>query len=335
MRPVSLSRSVALPFVVAAVILAAVGEVSAQAWTPPKKHGSFALVYVRGFADQHLYSQTVTLRRTRETCTSCDQGDMFANTSYLRLDYGITDRLAVNGDVAYVSTKYEGIFLGENPELDDGTYHGTFQDVRAELRYMAVQTEAFALTPFAGVATPTTDYETIGHSAPGKGLTQFPVGFNLGYVWPRYIHTTYVLGRYSYSFMRHEEHRLNRSDAGAEMGTYVTPWFAVRGLVGWQRTHGGIDWATDITSQEAFHDHDQFASSRFWSAGVGVSFDLGRSAAISASYSQVLSGANTIDTGAFGVSTSWYFGGAPSATLGGARQAPPQVATLGKGDLIR
>jgi hypothetical protein len=301
----------------------------AQAWLPAKKSGSFDFIYVRGTADHHLFSESLINPVTGDTGSSQDLGQEFVNTGFLRMDYGLTDRLAVSGDLAYVSAKYDSqyqAFFGEG-KLDDGAYHGTFQDLRAEVRYAAVQTKNLAFTPFAGVVIPTHQYENEGHAAPGRGNRQLPIGVNLGYLWPHAVHTAYAEGRYAYSFLETDGFHFNRSNAYVEAGTFLTPSFSVRGVVGWERTHGGIDWATDINTLADFEVHDARTSSRYWSAGLGVSFYLARSAGISASYSRILSGANVVDTRSFVVVSSWFFG-PHAAPLASARNASQTAALL-------
>jgi hypothetical protein len=289
----SLIRFVA-PAVAASLL--AVSTASAQAWVPPKNSGVFDFTYARATADKHLFSETVTIDETGQSGKSVYYGYEYSNIFTVGVDYGITDRLAVRANLAYVASKYNGLPAWQETVLDDGTYHGTLTDFAMEVRYMAVEKNSFVFTPFLGFI--------------------IPIGFGFGYTWPRQIHTTYFQARYAYAYLETNGFTFARSNAFVEAGTYLARWCSIRGLIGGERTHGGIDWATDIDTDEEWENHDARTSSRYWSAGLGVTFIVTPAVSLSASYSEILGGANVVDTKSFWVSTTWYFGGAGSKLIG-------------------
>lgn len=296
--------------------LFAVTSASAQAWVPQTNSGFFDITYARTSANHHLFSQNVTGETGGNSLGGFEE---YSNIAIFSGDYGITEHLAVRGDLAYVSAKYVGDDSGESG-ADDGEYHGTVTDFHAEFRY-AVNHKNFAFTPFAGVVIPTHQYETVGHAAPGRGLWQLPVGFGLGYVWPHEIHTTYIQARYAYAFLRHEGNDLARSNAIVEAGTNLARWCSLRAVIGGERTHGGIDWATAEFDEEVFEAHDAEASSQSVSAAAGLSFAVNRTMTLSASYSQILGGANTVDTKTIWVGTTWNLGVPAQKMIGRNRDA--------------
>ena len=216
-----------------------------------------------------------------------------------------------------MSSRYE-VCRRQEGALDNGDYHGALTDYRFELRYLAVNTHNFVFTPFAGVIVPSHSYVHEGHAAPGRGLTQIPIGFGMGYTWPRAVHTTYLQARYAYAFLQNEGYDFARSNAFVEAGTYLARWCSIRGVIGAEKTHGGIDWF-DIDTPDEFETHDARTSSRYLSAGLGASFTVARTVSLSAAYSQLLEGANIVDTKTWWVSATWYFGGAGQKLIGKSR----------------
>lgn len=311
-------RSISSTLAVTTASLVAVSVVSAQAWVPPKNTGTFDLTYARATATLHLFRTTITVAETGETGKAVDYGDEYSNIAVLSFDYGISDRLAVRADISSVSSKYVGIPAWQEGALDDGEYHGTLTDFRAEVRYAALQKKNLVLTPFLGLVVPTHDYVSEGHAAPGRGLTQIPAGVGFGYTWPRQIHTTYFQARYSYSYLTANDYDFARSNAFVEAGTFLARWCSIRGVIGAEKTHGGIH-GEDIDTAEEFEFHDARLSSRYLSAAAGVSFAVSRSVSLSASYSEILEGADVVNAHTFWVSATWYFGGAAEKLIGKSR----------------
>ena len=83
-------------------------------------------------------------------------------------------------------------------EVDDGHAHKTFTDWRLGLHYQ-VSEGPVAFAPYIQYLAPITDYETMGHSAPGRGLEEFWVGFFAGRNLDRLLPRSYVQLRYNYS----------------------------------------------------------------------------------------------------------------------------------------
>jgi len=102
---------------------------SAQAWVPPKGEGSVSVTYVNDYVKNHVSAAGVK---------SSASGAIRTNITIASFEYGLTDRFALNVDVAHVASK----FLGKDAHgpLDIGNqYHPTFQDARVEPRKNALK----------------------------------------------------------------------------------------------------------------------------------------------------------------------------------------------------
>src|SRR5205809_644428 len=114
-------------------------SLQAQAWVPEKGEGSITFIYQNLAARDHL-----NFKGTRSSAL----GTVHAHTTVLDFEYGITDKLAFNIDLAYVASRYKGL-VPEGPS-DDGRYHSTFQDTHLHLRYNLFKSPLL-ITPFIGV----------------------------------------------------------------------------------------------------------------------------------------------------------------------------------------
>jgi hypothetical protein len=66
-------------------------------------------------------------------------------------------------------------YYGPKPHqlpVDDGKYHGNFQDVRLNLRY-DLRAHPFAITPFVALGIPSNDYIYFAHSAAGTNQREY------------------------------------------------------------------------------------------------------------------------------------------------------------------
>jgi hypothetical protein len=210
--------------------------------------------------------------------------------------------------VPYVRSEYHG----DRPhptEVDDGDYHGTFTDLRVELHYQALL-EPFAFAPYVALVQPTHSYPALGHAAPGRNLQEQWIGFFAGKSLDLWIPQTYVQARYTYAFVEkvvgigHD-----RSNLDVEVGYFVRPEWSIRGVLYWQRTHGGIDVPIPI-SNPLFPYHDQLASERFLNAGIGASYAGSGGISFFALYNTSLHGQNSHKLG-HGVNLGFGYSFAP------------------------
>src|SRR6266851_2675970 len=123
-------RTAFAALVVPVVIAVWASPARAQAYLPPKGEGTVSVVFQQMGVTYH-YAPT----------TPVDRGHIRGETLLVDVTYGLTDKVAVSFALPWIASKYTGpyphplvdssgpipVLYGANP-LDDGTYHGTFQD---------------------------------------------------------------------------------------------------------------------------------------------------------------------------------------------------------------
>jgi hypothetical protein len=258
----------------------------AQAWLPPKGEASFSLGYGNAFVNKHYLG------------TSADPGDNVENDfGHIRsqsveigLRYGLTDRLAASVSLPYILTKYYGTpgqnFFPHTISVDDGGYHGIFQDFKFNLSYQALQGR-IAVAPFVSVVIPSHSYTYFAHAAAGRDLHEYLLGSSFGARLDRVLAGSYVELTYSYAFVE----RLlgihhDRSNAFLELGYFLTPSLSMRGIATGLYTHGGVNGvaADRLPPPEIFLHHDQIGHESGISVGGGLSYVLTGSTEVYVSY---------------------------------------------------
>ena len=226
--------------------------------------------------------------------------------------YGITDRFAVSADVPYIASKFTltpGLLPNAHDlesKVDDGSYNETFQDFHAAVKYNAVQ-GAVMLTPFVELTLPTHHYVTFGHSAPGKFLREYRVGFDVGRLLNPILPHGYFDLRYSYSFVQKlDDFNLDRINVDLEVGYFLKPWVAIRGLGAVQKTLGGVESLVPPNSPY-FPDHDRLERGHYSRMGGGVTFSLPRNMDLYVLVISTLSGKNVQAFTAPAIGVSWNF----------------------------
>jgi hypothetical protein len=241
----------------------------AQAWTPARDEGTVSLTYQNYDVAGHYDA----LGRKNSN------GGTQSQATVVEVDYGITDTFAVTVNLPFIASKYTGppvYFVGgveTHPgPLDDGTYHGAFQDLRVEVRRL-FWAGPIPVAPFVGASFPTHDYETVGEAVPGRHRRDLQVGANIGVNLDRVLAGAYVHGRYGYATaQRMEGFAFTRSNVDIEIGFPIASRFVLRGLAGWQIRHQGpsvqeltVDW----------EHHDRFIAPSYTNLGVGGSLPIG------------------------------------------------------------
>ena len=278
---------------------------AAQAWVPARGEGNVSVTCQNYYATGHF---DVAGRKNKNGATH-------AKTIVAELDYGITDTIGLIVSLPYVSSKYTGppvYFVGGHPTfpgpLDDGTYHGAWQDVRVEVR-RAFWAGPIAVAPFIGGSVPSNDYETHGEAVAGRNRAELLLGASAGVDLDRFLPRTYAHVRYALANAAKEEGFPSvKSNIDLEGGYGVTSRIAVRGLVNWQLAHKG-----PTVAEMAHHDwlgHDRFVVSSYLNLGAGASFPLTRSVELYTLWLATVSGKGGAHVGRmFAVGTTWSFGG--------------------------
>ena len=218
------------------------------------------------------------------------------------VEFGVTDRLAVNVSLPFITAKFRGPFHNAlshagGEDIDDGTYHGAFQDFRIAARFNVLR-GPIAITPFVEVVVPSHHYVSRGHSVAGQDLRALALGATVG-GFANVVPGLYYQSQFSYGvFEKVLDIRTNRIRADSEVGYSVTPRLALRFLAGFQLTHDGLDkiYTRDPASYPPFfrihsrptiiaalarenelnaeigQHHDRLLRSNFLSLGGGLAF---------------------------------------------------------------
>lgn len=273
------NRGIAL-LAVAATALIFPQLLHAQAWLPEQGSFSTSLTYGNTYNKKHYEADG----------SEVDLGHTRVNTVGAILAYSPTDRLMLAAGIPYVRSRYDGDFSHPG-EIDNGEFHSTFTDLRLDLHFQATL-EPIALAPYVAYVLPTTDYVTLGHAAPGRGLEELWLGFYAAKSLDLWIPQTYIQVRYNYAFVEevvgiHHD----RSNVDLEIGYFLNPAWSVRALGSWQDTHGGIDVPIPRTNP-LFPYHDQLVGESYLHVGAGATWGITSRIGMFFVYMTSLSGKN-------------------------------------------
>jgi len=236
-------------------------------------------------------------------------GNIYGQTLLLGANYVVWRALSLSAGAAYVTSMYVGDFA-EHPTVDDGQYHGDFQDLTLDLRYM-VPWQGIAFTPFVGSTIPLGDYNTMGHTSVGMGLSALTTGIAIGRSLDPFLPSAFLGASYNYSFVEnHREHTLDSRGLGFNAGYLVGSSATVGASLNYSEKVDGIDWASGSGSHSD-HDfmlnHDAMAKVKSMMAGGYVSFGITHQMSLTVSYSGVLYGENTHNAHSVTITPSWRF----------------------------
>jgi hypothetical protein len=256
----------------------------------------------------------------------------------LYVEYGLTERVALHASLPYMQVRYKGPvphttgFDGQPSDLDDGTYHGTFQDFYFGTRFKAVESPRFALTPFAEVIIPSHEYESLAQTAVGRDLRALVVGTAIGGFADYLLPGLHFQTRLSYAFVQNAvDIRPNRTGIDSAVGYFVTPRLSIQFIQTFQLTQNGIDFVgppnllavhdgTPFTDEHV-RNHDRLVRANSLNFGGGVAFQLTEKVGVFATYGKLAWGQNIPAPRSITVGMNWGFrtgrsasGARPSAT---------------------
>src|SRR5215475_5857654 len=206
-----------------------------QAWVPPKGEGEMALGYQNLFNKYHYNSDG----------SRHDYGHVRAFRVIQELDYGVTDKFAVNVSLPYSEGKYHGAFPHQKP-IDNGDYHGALQDFRIGFRYNLAK-RPLQFTPFVAAVFPSHHYEHFGHSAVGIDMWEAQMGFSLGRNLAPVLPRGYFQLSYGYSItQRVLGMRPNRNRMDTELGYFLTRRLSLQAIAASQIVPSGLSFPEDF-----------------------------------------------------------------------------------------
>jgi len=229
----------------------------------------------------------------------------YANTdthaAILSGNYAVADRWTLYASLPYIQKRHQwhpdDPYKGDphNPNdpfwvdfkppdlrfIDDGNYHGGFQDLSFGVQYLALD-GPLSISPFVGYGWPTTNYPIYGKAAIGLNLWNIPVGANFS-VLP-YFSDWYLQGSVAYVFSEKPlDVNVDYLLAYLSTGYYFTPAFSMNVFATLKYVFKGLKMPYDFTDDptygnypEAFDtpywwQHDRLVGHRF--ANMGVGFD--------------------------------------------------------------
>ena len=278
---------------------ASVKLANAQAWVPLQGEGQVTTTYENLYVKYHR----------DYTGKKFNAGPIRTHTLITTLEYGLTDKLALDSELTHVTSKYEG-FVGPVPHgpPDTGVYHPTFQDFKIGLRYNVLANRKLVVTPFVATVIPTHQYETRGHTAVGRDLRELQIGVNVGRDLGELIPRTYVEGRYYYAIVQNvEQFGLDRSSGDWEFGYFASPRFSLRFTGAWQHTYSGVRFPLDQNITDFHELHDRAAKSAYLRFGGGVTVSLNRTFDLHVDYGNTARGSNTHGARGLSLGLSWRF----------------------------
>jgi hypothetical protein len=274
------SRTALMVIAVPAVLAASSSTAGAQAWLPAKGDGAVSIIYQDLFDKYHQFPGIGKV----------DGGPTTSRSMMLDVTYGVTDKVAISLSIPWVSSKYVGPgphplvdlsgpvprFFGAT-QLDDGTYHGTWQDVRFDVRYNLTK-KGMVLTPFVSTSAPSRNYTWLAHAAPGTRLKQLQIGVAGAKMLDTVVPGLFLQARYAYGITEKVlDISHNRSNADVELGYFLTPKLRVMALGAGQLSHGGIDMVANPRANLPpwqFLHHDRITRINFLNVGGGAAYSL-------------------------------------------------------------
>jgi len=231
-------------------------------------HGDFSITYQRSHTDGLGFPGGVVVH----------PGTTDANAIDVDVNYNITDRLSINAGLPYIIKRFQGpgahnpatiIPPQDSDFIDDGDYHGHFQDLRIGARYLVIDRE-FKVEPYFEFSTPIGDYPFFAGAAPGQQLNKYEFGTSLG--WYPALDDYFVnltVGRAIVE--RTLGHDVDHFRVGFDAGYFVTPRVIVRGLVN-VKQGGGLDGLTDFPSRTnlLWYNHDRLVKHNYVNVGGAI-----------------------------------------------------------------
>ncbi len=295
-------RTLGTLVVVVVVGLAVAPDAFAQAWVPEKGGGSVSVAV-----------QELNVKKHYATTTQVDAGHINTVVVLADVTYGVTDKLAFDLAVPFVSSVYAGAKPHPGTDVDNGEFHSAFTDVRFSVRYN-VSRKGAVFTPYIGSIVPSHDYAFYGHSAAGERLRELQVGTFVAKLFTSGVPGLFLSGRAAYGFVEKvQDVSHNRSMGDLEAGYFFTPAFRAFALTSAQYTHGGIQFplgGLPAVDPKYKATHDVIQQVNYLHAGGGFAYSINDSFDLFGSFTRQIAGRNghALNRG-ITVGASWSFSG--------------------------
>jgi hypothetical protein len=263
----------------------------------------------------------------RSDALTFDAGNTYSHALQLAADFALNEKWSIYGNIAYVQKRlHDPIGYGtHNPSVDfyeytppdlrfvdDGDYHGGFQDVTVGVQYLALD-GPFKLSPFVSYGTPVSNYPIYGSAIIGRGLNELHVGVSMEFT--PYFSDWYLQADIAYAFSEkvlgiNLDYWLMYFSASY----YVTPRFAPRLYLTNRISPNGLRYPQDFEPYEENYDnengwrHDQTIKHEFINAGIGFDYVISERYGVSANYYKTIDADNLLEVdSAFNVGVTRWF----------------------------
>lgn len=324
-------RTVTIVAIILGTLVAVPLDAPAQAWVPAQGEGAVSVAF-----------QSINVKKHIVTTTWRDAGHIDTNVLLADVTYGVTDKIAVDLALPFVVAKYTGDTPHPGTDIDDGTYRGSFTDVRFALRYNLMR-DAAVVTPYIGTIVPSHSYAFYGHAARGQQLRELQVGVYTAKLLDRGLPGLFVSGRYGFGFVEKVmDISHNRSVGDVEVGYFFSSAFRAFLTAHGQYSHGGIDFPTSgglaALPPQYRINHDQIQRVHALDLGAGAAYSISDSVDVFGSFSRLVAGRNghAVNRG-ITVGASWSFSRRKPAAeaITAAPTAPETVTAKREGTLLR
>lgn len=320
-----------------------------QAWVSSKGTGAFSISYINNFDNKEYFDHgelyvtipadpvcSMVLKFSEQYCAQVppgglkvqDFGRLRTQGVYFDVAYSFTDKLGLTVSIPYLAPKYDAPtnetsqyfsahhFPDGSVPLDDGHYHGFFQDFGFRVRYN-VAAHPFLITPFVQYNQPSNGYPTFSHAIVGRNVNSIAFGSYIGGTLGGFLSDAYAQGDYAFAF---DETVLNisrhRSVFEGEFGYFITPEIRAFTTLSAQITHGGLHGPQDVGlpfyTNPKFVHHSQITRDNYMDIAVGGQYSISNRVDVYGLIQHMITGRNVhgLKYG-FTFGTSWGWGGSP------------------------
>ncbi|MGD9388387.1 MAG: hypothetical protein PVI87_09200 [Gammaproteobacteria bacterium] len=259
-----------------------------------------------------------------------DVGTTDAHVLLFSGDYALSPRWTLFASLPYIQKQHQGArphdfteFVNFDPPdrtlVDDGDYHGGFQDLSVGVRYRALD-GPLSVSPFISYGVPTTDYPFYGKAIIGLNLWHVPIGVDFGF--QPYFSDWYFNGSVAYVISEKPlDVNVNHWLLFGSAGYYFSPQLFASLFVSYKNTPNGLRLPEDFTDDPFYQDfsdfdtelwwqHDRVLAHSFTNVGFGIDYVLSRKNVVSFQYFTTVYAdqANEVDN-AVTFAITRYFGG--------------------------
>jgi len=280
------------------LVLAGVFQASliAQSWLPSQGEGTVSILYQNNIDRLHVFSNGLTK----------DRGHVYFNAVVLSSDFAVTSRIAVSFSLPYMDGKYSGPYPhdlvrgqpGTLVAVDNGHYHGGFQDFNFTVRYALTPKRSWQITPFSQVTVPSHAYTGFGHAAIGLDEHEYRAGVNVGRRLDPFLPRAFVQGQYALGLTPVVAANIapKRSYGELQFGYLASRRFTLQVSSVLVFSHNGIDLDYNLfpgnLTDEQYLNHDRISRSRLLDAAGSVAYQANSSTNVYVSLGRSLWGIN-------------------------------------------